>query len=105
MALALPSAPGGNGNIQNLSNLAAGFTASYSQLAAQAGRDLAGAIQSQQTAQQALDRAKAFRSDISGVSLDQEAALMLQFQRAYQASAQMFRTINEMLDTLMSLAR
>lgn len=105
LALALPSAPGGNGNIQNLSNLAAGFTASYSQLAAQAGRDLAGAIQSQQTAQQALDRAKAFRSDISGVSLDQEAALMLQFQRAYQASAQMFRTINEMLDTLMSLAR
>lgn len=112
LALALPSAPNGNGNVLNLVALAnaattAGetFTNYYGHIAIQAGRDLSATMQAQQTAQQALDQSRVFRADISGVSLDEEAALMLQYQRSYQAMAQMFTTVNQMLDTLMGMAR
>ena len=45
------------------------------------------------------------RSELQDVSLDEEAAQMIQFQRAYQASAQLFKTINDMTETVMSLIR
>lgn len=112
LALAQPGAPNGNGNVLNLMELAnlkttAGetFTNYYANLASRAGRELSSSIQAQQTAQQALDQSKVFRADISGVSLDEEAALMLQYQRSYQAMAQMFTTVNQMMDTLMAMAR
>ena len=37
------------------------------------------------------------RSAVSGVSLDEEAANMVQYQDAYQASAQVITTINDMM--------
>ena len=46
------------------------------------------------------------RNAYGGVSLDEEATNMLQAQRAYQASAHMLSTINDMLSTMMdALAR
>jgi flagellar hook-associated protein 1 FlgK len=42
------------------------------------------------------------RSSISGVSLDEEATDVIKFQQAYQASAKVITTINEMLDTLIN---
>ena len=41
------------------------------------------------------------RDAISGVSLNEEALHLMRFQRAYEANAAMFRTINEVLDTLL----
>jgi flagellar hook-associated protein 1 FlgK len=49
--------------------------------------------------QQLVDR----RSSISGVSLDEEATDVIKFQQAYQASAKVITTINEMLDSLMNM--
>ncbi len=40
---------------------------------------------------------------VSGVSLDEEAIQMISYQRAYQASAKVISTINELLDTLLKL--
>lgn len=40
---------------------------------------------------------------ISGVNIDEQAVKMLQFQRAYQASARLVATLNEMMDTLVNL--
>ncbi len=40
---------------------------------------------------------------ISGVSIDEEAVRMIQYQRAFQASSRFIQTINEMLDILVSL--
>ncbi len=112
LALAMPGAPGGNGNVLNLVALAQmkttaseTFTDFYGQLSAVAGRDLTAAMQAEHTAQQALDQSLVFRADVSGVSLDEEAALMLQYQRSYQAMAQMFTTINQMMDTLFAMSR
>jgi flagellar hook-associated protein 1 FlgK len=38
---------------------------------------------------------------ISGVNLDEEAVRMIQYQRAFQASAKVISTVNDMLETLL----
>ncbi|HPI40024.1 MAG TPA: flagellar hook-associated protein FlgK [Pseudobdellovibrionaceae bacterium] len=45
------------------------------------------------------------RESISGVSLDEETTKMLEFQKAYDASARLIRTADEMLDTVINLKR
>lgn len=40
---------------------------------------------------------------ISGVSIDEEALKLIQFQRAYQAAARFIATINELLESLINL--
>ena len=44
------------------------------------------------------------REQVSGVSLDEEAANMMKFQRAYEANARFFQAIDSTLESLMSLA-
>jgi flagellar hook-associated protein 1 FlgK len=39
---------------------------------------------------------------MSGVSLDEEAAELMKFQRAYQASARVISIIDSMLDTVVN---
>lgn len=43
------------------------------------------------------------RDSVSGVSLDEEAANLIRFQRAYQAAARMIRATDELFETLLSL--
>lgn len=45
------------------------------------------------------------RESISGVSLDEEAVKMIEFQKAFDASAKVIQTANEMFDTVLSLKR
>jgi len=45
------------------------------------------------------------RDEISGVSLDEEAADLIQYEKTYQAVAQFMGKINGLLDVLMSLGR
>lgn len=40
---------------------------------------------------------------ITGVNLDEEAVRMIEYQRAYQAAAKVITTVNELLETLLSL--
>ena len=40
---------------------------------------------------------------MSGVSLDEEAADLVRFQRAYEANARFFSTIDQTLDTLLNM--
>ena len=44
------------------------------------------------------------RNSVSGVSLDEEAANMVQYQDAYSASAEVITTINDMLYTVVNMA-
>ncbi|WP_415911599.1 flagellar hook-associated protein FlgK [Neptuniibacter sp. QD37_11] len=48
-----------------------------------------------------LDANIATREGISGVNLDEEAAKLVQFQQAYQASAQLIRAAQTIFDTLL----
>jgi flagellar hook-associated protein 1 FlgK len=45
------------------------------------------------------------RNSVSGVSLDEEATNLIQYQRAYEASARVVSTINSMLDVTINLGR
>jgi flagellar hook-associated protein 1 len=79
-------------------------SAQYGALVRQVGSDAANASDAQAIAQAAYDGAEDRRQNVSGVSLDEEMANMLRFQRGYQASARAMSSIDEMLDTLINRA-
>lgn len=65
-----------------------------------------------QSAQYAADvsgsiaaNAEAARTSVSGVNLDEEAAHLLQYQQAYQASAKIVSTAQSIFDTLLQVMR
>ena len=76
----------------------------YGALVRQIGSDAGNATNAQAIAQAALDGAEDRRQNVAGVSLDEEMANMLRFQRGYQASARAMSSIDEMLDTLITRA-
>jgi flagellar hook-associated protein 1 FlgK len=45
------------------------------------------------------------RDSVSGVSIDEEMADLMKYQKAYEASAKLISTVDEMLDTLLSMKR
>ena len=49
------------------------------------------------------DEIERLRDQVSGVSLDEEASQMLRFQRAYEANARYFSTVDSVLATLLHL--
>jgi len=110
LASAPPTSAGGNTNIVLLAELGQktaidGFTLTgfYGSLAGQVGRDFSQAKTNQATQEGLLAQARSMREDISGVSLDEEAARLMEYQRAYQAAARLVSTLDELTDTLMSM--
>jgi flagellar hook-associated protein 1 FlgK len=55
--------------------------------------------------QETLTQLKNIRESISGVSLDEETVKMIEFQKAFDASAKLIKTADEMLDTVINLKR
>ena len=49
-----------------------------------------------------LQQAEQYRENVSGVNLDEEAANMLRYQQAYQASAQIIKIANDVFTTLIN---
>ncbi len=78
--------------------------AQYAAFVRQVGADADNATRAQSIAQSALDSAEDRRQNVMGVSLDEEMANMLRFQRGYQASARAMSSIDDMLDTLINRA-
>ena len=112
LAAALAGAPGGNGNAIALAQIASqvqpnGYTFSeaYGNLAGQVGQDALNSKQDQTTFEDLLNQAQQQRADVSGVSLDEEAAKLIQFQQAYQASAQFITVLRDLTETIMNIAR
>ena len=56
-----------------------------------------------ETQKDSLSQLKNLRESISGVSLDEETAKMIEYQKMFEASARMIRTSDEMLDTVLNL--
>jgi flagellar hook-associated protein 1 FlgK len=52
-----------------------------------------------------VQQVNTLRESVSGVSLDEEATKMLEFQKMFDASARVIKTADEMLDTVLSLKR
>ncbi|HZQ67135.1 MAG TPA: flagellar hook-associated protein FlgK [Terriglobales bacterium] len=103
---------GSNGNVAGLlavhdQLIAGGRTPSdfYSKMVFTVGNDVANAEAEAEASQLVLQQLQDQRGSISGVSLDEEAANLIQFQRAYEASARVISTINDVLDVTINLGR
>jgi flagellar hook-associated protein 1 FlgK len=112
IAAALPSAPGGNGNALQLAALGdatvvngSTLTQFYGFLAGRVGQDLSTSKDTQDTQQQLLIQAQNLRQQTSGVSLDEEATRLIQFQRAYQATSKLIGVLDTLTQTTIDLIR
>lgn len=52
-----------------------------------------------------LEQLQNIRESISGVSLDEEAAKLIEYQKSFEASARLVTTADEMFDTILNLKR
>ncbi len=102
---------GSNGNIAVLTavenqNVAGGQTPTdyYSNIVADVGNDVANATAELSSTQLALNQLQDQLGSVSGVSLDEEAANMVQYQRAYDAAANVVTTINDMIYTTINMS-
>ena len=72
---------------------------------AQVGIIVRSAEMSAITAEASRDEAKSLEDEMSGVSMDQEASSLIQFQQAYQANARILQTARELFDSLLAVIR
>jgi len=75
----------------------------YGQMAANAGNLLQSAQNGVQVQQSLLAQAQNQRSQISGVSLDEEALVLVEFQRAYQANSQVVTVLNGLMQDVLNM--
>jgi flagellar hook-associated protein 1 FlgK len=81
------------------------ITDAYASLMADIGVRTQGVRTSAEIARSMADQAEVRRASQAGVNLDEEAARMLQFQQAYQASAKVLQTAQTIFDTLLQASR
>jgi flagellar hook-associated protein 1 FlgK len=67
------------------------------------GRDRAAAASAARTQSEVTRQMRNLQDGVSGVSLDEEAADLMRFQRAYEANARFFTTVNDTLTTLLNM--
>ncbi|HZU32962.1 MAG TPA: flagellar hook-associated protein FlgK [Candidatus Angelobacter sp.] len=86
-------------------NIASGQTPLdyYSSTVAQLGTDVQLATSQRDTQDVVVQQLQTQRNSISGVSLDEEAANLIQFQRAYQAAARVVNVVDELTQTAINL--
>lgn len=77
----------------------------WGQIVYRIGGDTAAAARVQQGREQVMSQLQQLREAASGVSLDEEAASLMRFQRAYEANARYFVVVNDVLDVLMGMVR
>jgi flagellar hook-associated protein 1 len=95
---ALENATGTQGTIGGVS-----YLQYFGQIAANTGQENQTATNNEQMQQQVTAQAKTLRDQVSGVSLDKEASALLQFQQAYQATAQVLTVLDNLGKDLMNL--
>lgn len=91
---------------QTFASLNAGtFNSHYNTLVAQVGVDVQSAQNVAKQDAAFMKQLTTLRDSSSGVSLDEELANLIQYQRSYQASAKLITTATEMMDTLIGMLR
>jgi len=81
------------------------FSAFYRRLITMIGSDKYAADQNKDLYNTIARQFEARRQSLSGVSVDEELTMLMQYQYAYQASAQALKIIDEVLDTLINIRR
>jgi len=113
-AASAPNAPGDN-TVANLvsalqyrevmDNGKATFDDYYNTQVGQIGTVAQRAVKTQESQRNIISQLSNIRESISGVSLDEETTKMIEFQKAYDASARVIKTADEMFDTILNLKR
>ncbi len=111
---ARPDAPGDNTVANVISSLQyqkimahgqATFDDYYNTSVGQIGTVVQRAVKNHESQKNIVDQLGNIRESVSGVSLDEEATKMIEFQKAYDASARLIRVADEMYDTVLNLKR
>ncbi len=108
--------PSANGTALSLANLAdpqsaadringLSFRGFFSSTAERVARIHRNAGDQQRDQEQLLLQARDMREHVSGVSLEQESAMLLQFQRSYQAAARMVAVLDGLTETVLDMVR
>jgi flagellar hook-associated protein 1 FlgK len=112
LAAAAVGAPAGNANALNLAALAEGpqldgltYTAFYGRLATSIGQTVEAARSDKDTHEQLLFQSRSIRDEVSAVSVDEEAARLIEFQRAYEATARIINILNDLTQTTIDMMR
>lgn len=77
------------------------FQSAYGRIVSDVGTKTHQAMVGSEAQQTLLRQAQASRDSLSGVNLDEEAADLIKFQQAYQATAQVITTANSLFQTLL----
>jgi flagellar hook-associated protein 1 len=116
VASALPQ-PGPNGTVagaianlmsdQNttVGTLTGSFSSIYGSMLSDAGAKINAADNNLQTQAVIIAQATTQRDAVSGVSLDEEAINLMQYQKAFEAAARFIKVADEMTQTILSLAQ
>jgi flagellar hook-associated protein 1 FlgK len=90
---------------RGMSGGTATFSDAWSALVYRVGSDSKAASDEQSSRAEIVRQVELLREQVSGVSLDEEATMMMKYQRAYEANARFFQAIDSALETLLSLHR
>lgn len=86
-------------------NETATFQEAYGQLVSEVGSKTRHAEVNSTATDALLERHEMSLSSVNGVNLDEEAANLIRYQQAYQASAQVIAVANTLFDTLLGAVR
>jgi len=81
----------------------ASYTQFYGELASRAGSEWNEANGRLAVQQSAVAQTKNLRQQMAGVSLDEEATILIQFQRAYEANSRLISVLNELTEDAINI--
>ena len=112
LAASLDGTPGNNGNLAALADIRNQTIVNgqrpldfYANFVFRIGNDVSDATAQQEAGNLVLQQLQNQRGAISGVSLDEEAANLIRYQRAFEAAARVVSTINDLLDKAVNLGK
>ncbi|MCE2723806.1 MAG: flagellar hook-associated protein FlgK [Burkholderiales bacterium] len=112
LAFGLSNASGDNRNALALAAVAEQvtlggltFSQALGEISAKVGATARGLETSASIADKLLTQARSEQSSVSGVNLDEEAAKLIRYQQAYQASAKVIATAQTLFQTLIDMGR
>jgi flagellar hook-associated protein 1 FlgK len=89
--------------LADMATSASGADATYNTLIVQLGVDAKDVQIRDNVQQQSVQSLDAARNSQAGVNTDEEMTNMVEYQKAYEASAKFITTLNSMLDTLINM--
>ncbi|EXI76691.1 MAG TPA: flagellar hook-associated protein FlgK [Candidatus Accumulibacter phosphatis] len=90
--------------LDTMSGRTASFQESYAQLVSENGNRTRQAQIGGEAQKALLKQARESRDSLSGVNLDEEAANLIRYQQAYQASAKALQIATSLFDTILNIA-